>query len=167
MPIHDMVKRSEFRQDLLYRVNTVEIHLPPLRDRSGDIPLLAQYYLSIFCSKYKKTPKQIGPGALKKLEIYSWPGNVRELQHAIERAVILSESQVLQPEDFLLSTDTHDRNRSSLDSSLDFDNYNLDAVEKAVISKVLNIHKGNISKAAQELGLTRTSLYRRMERYGL
>jgi len=163
MPIHEMVKRSEFRQDLLYRVNTVEIYLPPLRERQGDIPLLAEYYLAFFCSKYKKTARQIGPGALKKLELYSWPGNVRELQHAMERTVILSDSQVLQPEDFLLSPHSHDKN----DSAIDFENYNLDVVEKTVIAKVLDLYKGNISKAAQELGLTRTSLYRRMEKHGL
>jgi two-component system response regulator HydG len=163
MPIHDMVGKNEFRQDLLYRVNTVEIHLPPLRERHEDIPLLADFFLKNYSQKYKKPGKKIGSAALKKLSGYHWPGNVRELQHAIERAVILSDSLVLQPEDFFFSLPA----RESKDSSLDLDDYNLEAVEKTVICRVLAKYKGNISKAAQELGLTRTSLYRRMEKYGI
>jgi two-component system response regulator HydG len=163
MPVHDLVNKNEFRQDLLYRVNTVEIHLPPLREREEDIPLLTDYFLNIYCHKYKKPNKKVGAAALKKLSTYLWPGNVRELQHSIERAVILSDSQVLQPEDFFFSIPSQENK----DSLLDFDTYNLEAVEKTVICRVLERYKGNISKAAQELGLTRTSLYRRMEKYGI
>jgi DNA-binding NtrC family response regulator len=163
MHINDMVSKNEFRQDLLYRVNTVEIHLPPLREREEDIPLLTDYFLNIYCHKYKKPNKKVGAAAVKKLTAYHWPGNVRELQHAIERAVILSDSQVLQPEDFFFSIPA----QGNKDNSLDFDVYNLEAVEKAVICRVLEKYQGNISKAAHELGLTRTSLYRRMEKYGI
>ena len=103
MPIHDMTRENTFRQDLLYRMNTVEIFLPPLRDRGEDIPLLAEHFLKNYAKKYKKEINSISERAIKKLELYPWPGNIRELQHALERAVILSESHVLYPEDFLLS----------------------------------------------------------------
>ncbi|MCP5104573.1 MAG: sigma-54-dependent Fis family transcriptional regulator [bacterium] len=161
MPIQDLVDKNEFRQDLLYRINTVEFHLPPLREREGDIPLLTDYFLNIYCNKYKKPGKTISAAARTKLNAYHWPGNVRELQHAIERAAILSDSQVLQPEDFFFSI------REKEDKDLFFDSYNLEEVEKTVICKVVEKYKGNISQAAQELGLTRASLYRRMEKYGI
>lgn len=161
IPIHDMVSRNEFRQDLLYRINTVEVHIPPLRERHEDILLLTGYFFKIYCNKYKKSGKKVSSAAQKKLESYHWPGNVRELQHAIERAVILTDSNVLQPEDFFFS-------KSEKESeNLSFDNYNLEEVEKAVINKVIEKYKGNITQAAHELGLTRTSLYRRMEKYGI
>ncbi|MCU0288365.1 MAG: sigma-54 dependent transcriptional regulator [Acidobacteria bacterium] len=161
MPIYDMVKKKEFRQDLLYRINTVEIHIPPLRERIEDIPLLTDYFISIYSHKYKKPVKTISPTALKKMTSYHWPGNVRELQHAVERSVILSDSQVLQPEDFFFT------NLEIASEKFLFDNYNLEEVEKTVIGKVIEKYKGNVSQAAHELGLTRTSLYRRMEKYGL
>lgn len=161
MPIHDMVKAKEFRQDLLYRINTVEISIPPLRERQEDIPLLTDYFLAIYCNKYKKPVKAVNAAAQKKMIAYHWPGNVRELQHAIERAVILSDSRVLQPEDFFFSTPEKES------KDLFFTNYNLEEVEKTVICMVVEKHKGNVSQAAQELGLTRTSLYRRMEKYGI
>ena len=161
MPIYDMVNRNEFRRDLLYRVNTVEIPLPPLRERHEDIPLLTEYFVNIYCHKYKKTVPRVSAAAQKKLVAYHWPGNVRELQHAIERAVILSETNILQPGDFFFST----REQESQDLALD--NLNLEEVEKAVICKVIGKYKGNVSQAAQELGLTRASLYRRMEKYGI
>lgn len=161
MLIHDMVKQNEFRQDLLYRINTVEIQIPPLRERHEDIPLLTEYFINIYCHKYKKPTPKVSAAAQKKLAAYHWPGNVRELQHAIERTVILSESRVLQPEDFFFSG----REQDSQDLALE--NLNLEEVEKAVICKVIEKYKGNVSQAAQELGLTRASLYRRMEKYGI
>jgi DNA-binding NtrC family response regulator len=161
MPLYDMVARNEFRQDLLYRINTVEIQLPPLRERQEDISLLADHFLGIFSIKYKKRITGISAPALKKLERYRWPGNIRELIHTLERAVILSESQMLQPADFLFP-DTEKEAEGVV-----FDNYNLEEVEKAVIRKALKKHAGNVSRAAKDLGLTRTSLYRRMEKYGL
>lgn len=161
LPIHEMVAEKEFRQDLLYRINTVEIHLPPLRDREEDIPLLTEHFLRIYSKKYRKPQMRLNTSTLKKLQKYHWPGNIRELQHAIERAIIMSESQVLQPPDFFLSS------AEVKENGLVFDNYNLEEVEKTVIRKAITKHAGNISQAARELGLTRASLYRRLEKYGL
>jgi DNA-binding NtrC family response regulator len=161
MPIHDLVAQKQFRQDLLYRINTVEIKLPPLRERVEDIPLLVDHFLQSYSKKYQKPLRRVNAATFKKLEKYPWPGNVRELQHAIERAVILGEEQVLHPGDFLLLP------AEAKEEGLVFDNYNLEEVEKAVIRRTISKHGGNISQAARELGLTRTSLYRRLEKYGL
>lgn len=160
--ITQMTTEGTFRQDLLYRVNTVEIHLPPLRDRQGDITLLAKHFIQIYSKKYKKDINNLSAEALKKLNLYHWPGNVRELQHAIERAIIMSDSNVLQPDDFFLSSTKQVKSSDS-----EFDTNNLDDVEKAIINKVLKQFQGNITLAANELGITRTSLYRRMEKYDL
>jgi len=159
--IHQMVGEERFRQDLLYRINTVEIHLPPLRDRTDDIPLLVDHFLKIYSKKYKKRITGITSAALKDLRSYSWPGNIRELQHAIERAVIMCETDKLQPLDFFLSA------KSGKVDDLELETYNLEEVEKNIIKKVMDKHKGNISHVAKELGLTRTSLYRRLEKHGL
>lgn len=161
MNINEMVKKNEFRQDLLYRINTVEIHLPPLRERGDDLQLLAEHFLKTYCKKYNKSIKGMSPSTMNKLMKYNWPGNVRELQHCMERAVILSDSEVLQPEDFYFSISRSD------DGVIVFENYNLESVEKIVIRKAIERHKGNISQAAGELGLTRASLYRRLGKHGL
>ena len=161
MPIHEMVTNNDFRQDLLYRINTVEIHIPPLRERVEDIPLLVDHFLKIYSKKYNKTQKRMSAGTLKKLEKYQWPGNIRELQHAIERAVIMSDSTSLQPTDFLFPS------AEAKGDGILLDTYNLEEVEKATIRRVLSKHGGNISQASKELGLSRTSLYRRLEKYGL
>ncbi len=161
MPIYDMVAKNEFRQDLLYRMNTVEINLPPLYERQEDIPLLADHFLKIFSKKYKKNIAGVSMPALKKLHRYHWPGNIRELRHTLERAVILAESQMLQPADFLFPEAEKEI------EGVVFENFNLEEVEKIVIRKTLKKHEGNISHAAKELGLTRTSLYRRMDKYRL
>jgi DNA-binding NtrC family response regulator len=161
MLIYDMVSQNEFRQDLLYRINTVEVNLPPLRERQEDVPLLVDHFLGIFSKKYQKNITGVTAPALKKLERYHWPGNIRELIHTLERAVILSESNMLQPADFLFPESEKEV------EGVVFDNYNLENVEKAVIRKALKKYEGNVSHAAKELGLTRTSLYRRMEKYGL
>ncbi|MEJ2284585.1 MAG: sigma-54 dependent transcriptional regulator [Desulfobacterales bacterium] len=161
MPLYDMVARNEFRQDLLYRINTVEIQLPPLRERKEDIALLVDHFLMIYSKKYKKTVAGVSAPALKKLERYHWPGNIRELIHTLERAIILAESPLLQPADFFFP-DTDQEVEGVV-----FENYNLEVVEKTVIRKALKKHGGNVSHAAKDLGLTRTSLYRRMEKYGL
>ncbi len=157
----DLVGSNKFRQDLLYRINTVEIHLPPLRERGEDLNQLSEYFLRIYCKKYNKPEKSIGTSTMNKLMSYHWPGNVRELQHCLERAVILSESKVLQPEDFFLTTSHADGD------AILFENYNLELVEKIVIQKALDKYKGNVTQAARELGLTRASLYRRMEKHGI
>jgi transcriptional regulator with PAS, ATPase and Fis domain len=161
MPIYEMVAKNDFRQDLLYRINTVEVNLPPLRERREDIPLLVDHFMAIFSKKYKKNITGVSAPAFKKLERYHWPGNIRELIHTLERAVILTESKMLQPADFLFP-DTEKEAEGVV-----FENFNLEEVEKTVIRKTLKKHQGNISHAAKELGLTRTSLYRRMEKYGL
>ena len=161
MPVYEMVSENAFRQDLLYRINTVEIHLPPLRERQGDIALLANHFVKIYSDKYRKNVTKIAPSTLKKLEKYAWPGNIRELQHAIERAIIMSEDQVLMPDDFFFLMQKSGSNQETTD------NLNLDDVEKNAILRALNKHSGNISKSAKELGLTRASLYRRLEKHGL
>ncbi len=162
MPIYDMVEESTFRQDLLYRINTVEIHLPPLRDREEDVDLLAEHFIQTYCNKYRKPVKKLSASAAKKLQKYHWPGNIRELQHAIERAVIMSEDNQLDPDDFFFL-----QQKSESGSEQSLDSFNLEDVEKTVIQKAINKHNGNISKAAKDLGLTRASLYRRLEKHGL
>jgi two-component system, NtrC family, response regulator HydG len=159
MPLTKMVQEGTFRQDLLYRINTVEIHVPPLCERVEDIPLLAQHYLEYYAKKYHKQVNKIAFEAMDKLKRYAWPGNIRELQHSIERAVIMTDSETLQDSDFLLSR--------TLTASTSSHTLNLDEVEKSAIVRALQMHNGNISKAADELGLTRASLYRRMEKYGI
>lgn len=159
MPLHQMVTDGRFRQDLLYRINTVEIRIPPLCERVDDIPMLANHFLAYYSKKYHKEVLSISAEAMTKLKKYAWPGNVRELQHSIERAVIMADSPSLQESDFLFSR------KSTPD--IDSDTLNLDEVEKAAVTKAIQLHSGNISKAAEELGLTRASLYRRMEKYGL
>ncbi len=161
LPYEELVSEKRFRQDLLYRINTVEIHMPPLRKRVEDIPLLANHFLKIYCKKYNRTLKTLSLQALNKLEQYNWPGNVRELQHMIERVVIMSESETLQQDDFYFTS------QDVKDENLLLNNYHLDDVEKKLIIKVIGKHGGNLTKAAKELGLTRASLYRRLEKYGL
>jgi DNA-binding NtrC family response regulator len=159
MPVHQMVNEGRFRQDLLYRINTVEIHIPPICERVDDIPMLANHFLGYYSRKYRKDVTNISADAITKLKKYPWPGNVRELQHSIERAVIMADSTTLQESDFLFSRKGSDAPNA--------DTLNLDEVEKAAVAKAIQLHNGNISKAAEELGLTRASLYRRMEKYGL
>lgn len=162
MPVAKMVSENKFRQDLLYRINTVEITLPPLRERIEDIQPLVDHYLNVYCKKYKIDKKRISAGTLKRLQVHDWPGNIRELQHAVERAVILSESTMLEPHDFFM-----DKNQQGDRNDFSPENMNLEEVEKMLIRKVVDKHGGNISRAAKELGLTRASLYRRIEKYGI
>lgn len=162
MPLYEMVKENRFRQDLLYRINTIEIEIPPLRERFEDIPLLANHFLKHYNARYNKNISRLSEAALTRMHKHTWPGNIRELQHAIERAVILSNSNVLQPEDFnLMPAAGKEEGQLSLDA------YNLEEVEKLLIRKVLKKYNGNITQAASELGLTRSSLYRRLEKHGL
>ncbi|MCD4725983.1 MAG: sigma-54 dependent transcriptional regulator [Bacteroidales bacterium] len=162
MPLFQMVNENKFRQDLLYRINTVEIHVPSLRERPEDVPALLEHFLEIYCRKYKIPAKRVNASTLKRLEKHNWPGNIRELQHAVERAVIMSESNILQTSDFFLSP-VEDTSSEVISTS----NMNLEETEKMLIRKVVDKHGGNISKAAKELGLTRASLYRRIEKYGI
>ncbi len=161
MPVHDMIGENTFRQDLLYRINTVEITIPPLRERVNDIPLLAKHFVTMYASKYRKSISKIDDNALKKLQEYGWPGNIRELQHAVERGIIMSENGSLTDSDFFfLSHRSQNEPKTPL-------NFNLEEIERNVIKKAIDKHGGNISKAAKELGLTRASLYRRLEKHGL
>jgi transcriptional regulator with PAS, ATPase and Fis domain len=162
MPLYDMVKENKFRQDLLYRINTIEIEVPPLRERFEDIPLLASHFLKHYAEKYEKGVNKISEGAITRMHKHPWPGNIRELQHAIERAVILSNAPVLQPEDFNFT-----QSGGKEDGNINLEQFNLEEVEKLLIRKVLKKYNGNITQAASELGLTRSSLYRRLEKYGL
>lgn len=159
--LNDMVGSGEFRQDLLFRINTIEIHLPALRDRKEDISLLTEHFVKLYSKKYHKAEKKISESTLQKLQEYRWPGNVRELQHSVERAVILSDSSELEPSDFMLIK------QDDSGEEMHIEDYNLEEVEKMVLRKAMKKHAGNISKAADELGLTRASLYRRLEKYGL
>lgn len=159
--LKEKVASNTFRQDLLYRINTIEIHLPPLRERNEDIDLLADHFLQQYKKKYKKEDLKLSDKALAHLKSYHWPGNIRELEHAVERAVILSDESVLSPGDFLLTSGT------GASHEIPVDDLNLEEIEKTVIQKALEKHQGNISRAADDLGLTRTSLYRRMEKYEL
>jgi len=149
-----------FRQDLLYRINTVEVTLPPLRERKEDIPLLLEHYAGVYSQKYNLPPKRLSAALIEKLSDRAWPGNVRALRHAVERAVILSEGDLLSPADFPLA-------ETEALKEMPADVGRLDAVERAVVVRALERHKNNVSRAAEALGLTRASLYRRMEKYGL
>ena len=162
MPLYQMVKENKFRQDLLYRINTVEVKVPPLSERLEDIPELVEHFLKIYCKKYNMPLKRVSQTTFKRLEKHNWPGNIRELQHSVERAVIMSESHVLEPNDFFLSQMDDDKSAHVAGITT-----NLEETEKILIRKVIDKHGGNISKAAKELGLTRASLYRRIEKYGL
>ncbi|MGB3464328.1 MAG: sigma-54 dependent transcriptional regulator [Cyclobacteriaceae bacterium] len=156
-----MVRNGRFREDLLYRINTVTLQLPSLRERMGDIPLLAAHYLNVYKTKYHKKGLFVPEYVFKKLEKHSWPGNVRELQHAIERAVIMSDGKQLHVRDFALDASYATEEQSGTEE------FNLDSIEKRAISQAIQKHRGNISSAAKELGLSRGALYRRMEKYEL
>jgi len=155
---------SVFRQDLLFRLNTVEILLPPLRERREDIPDVLDHYLQLYARKYGKEPKSVPPDVLRQLQDDDWPGNVRALRHAAERAVILSGGDAYSIEDFPLSTA---KRPARLEIAPADDDLNLDRIERRTVERALKKHGWNISLAATELGLTRASLYRRMEKYGL
>lgn len=154
--IHEMVNSGDFRQDLLYRINTIEIHIPPLRDRGGDVELLANFFLKQFARKYKKDIQSITSSAIRKLREYSWPGNVREMQHTIERAVILSSGYTLSADDFILTPTSTRRGKN--------ENLNLEDMERKAIDKALERASGNMSQAAEILGITRYALYRKIDK---
>jgi transcriptional regulator with PAS, ATPase and Fis domain len=155
-----MVKEGTFREDLLYRINTVELTVAPLYERPEDIPALAKYYTGKFRQKYQKPYLTLPETVIRELEKYRWPGNIRELQHAVERAVIMSEKEELSIEDFGTLLGNHS-------DGFDFDRLNLEKLEAWAIRKAIAKHKGNISHAAEELGLSRGALYRRLETYGI
>jgi DNA-binding NtrC family response regulator len=159
--LDELIENGKFRQDLYYRINTVELHIPPLNKRPEDIPVLAEHFFQIYKKKYKKTQLQFPEYVAKKLSKFSWPGNVRELQHAIERAVIMCNEKSLRSSDFSFLQATTTRTDTNNQS------YNLEHIEKKAIKECLKKHTGNLTKTATELGLTRGALYRRIEKYGL
>ena len=180
MPLDQLQDEGQFRQDLLFRLNTVEVHVPPLRERLEDIIPIANLYLSDYAKKYAKEGLSLSPALQQAFCDYAWPGNIRELKHAVERAVILSENTVLNIEDLQLKKLTIPSHASSnvdehrgatmdkpSDSLPEADQFNLEEIEKQTIAKALKAYRYNISHAAKALGLTRAALYRRMEKYGL
>jgi two-component system response regulator HydG len=157
-PLESLVADGLFREDLLYRINTIEIELPPLRERPDDIPALANHFISTYARKYRLPEKKLSAEALTILQSHHWPGNVRELSHAIERALILGESSIIEASDFRLSPGGGSGANDSL---------NLEDNERRMVSRALEQAGGNISHAAASLGITRAALYRRIEKFGL
>ncbi|MFN8208363.1 MAG: sigma-54 dependent transcriptional regulator [Bacteroidales bacterium] len=159
-PLMTMISSGEFREDLLYRINTIEITIPPLRDREEDILLLANHFMNEYSMQYEKKGIVLSQAACDKLMQYHWPGNVRELRHTMEKAVIMDESGTLRPEDFIF--------RLAEESEEDlFGSLNLESIEKQTILKALRLSSGNVSQAARELGITRKTLYSKIEKYGI
>ncbi len=158
----DLSNENRFRKDLIYRINTVEMVLPPLRNRREDIPLLAQHYANLYTNKYSKPTIELDKKAIAKLMDYQFPGNVRELQYTIERAVIMTDGETLQAEDLLFSPIETAKQLAEEQADM-----KLSSVEKNAILRVIEKHNGNITKAAKELGLTRTALYRRLSKYDI
>lgn len=155
----DLVYTEEFREDLFYRINTIEIKVPPLRERRDDITILANYFLKKYTSKYQKGKVIIHDKAYDELLNYHWPGNIRELEHMIEKAVILDESGEIQPKDFNFKT-----TMQSFPSNYP---HTLEEMEKLMILNVVNKHGGNMSSTASELGVTRQTLYNKIKKYNL
>ena len=161
MSLNDMVYEKKFRQDLLYRINTVEIRVPPLRERQEDIPLLAEHFLTVYGRKYKRPGMKIEKGVMQKMKKYFWPGNIRELQHAVERAVILNEEKTIESAELLI-------NPNALKPKQDTQQpRTLEEMEKLFILQSLDDNDGNVSQTAVALGMTRTALYRRMKKHGI
>lgn len=163
VPLRDLADESRFRKDLIYRINTVEIQVPPLRDRGADILLLAKHFIKKYADKYMKAAPSLDRGAERKLLEYHYPGNVRELQYSIERAVIMNDEPVLSHEDIIFSPI---ENGAAMSLSGE-DEHNLNELERNTILKVIEKYNGNISKASRELGITRTALYRRLSKYNI
>ena len=152
-------QKGEFREDLLFRLNTVEIHLPALRERREDIPVLAMHFLSNYATRYRRQVGGIEPAALQTMLQYAWPGNVRELEHMMERAVLMCRGEQLQPADLGIG--------AQRPAAQNLEELSLESVESILIRKALQRFQGNVSQAAEALGLSRGALYRRMEKYGL
>jgi DNA-binding NtrC family response regulator len=161
MPLNDMVYEKKFRQDLLYRINTVEIRVPPLRERQDDIPLLAEHFLSVYGRKYKRPGMKIDKGVIQKMKKYFWPGNIRELQHSVERAVILNEEKTIESAELLINPNALKPKQEQQSPRT------LEEMEKIFILQSLDDNDGNVSQTAVALGMTRTALYRRMKKHGI
>jgi DNA-binding NtrC family response regulator len=162
LPLSELANENRFRKDLIYRINTVEINMPPLRRRDEDVVLLARHFAKMYATKYLKPTIDFDPAAVQKLKTYNYPGNVRELQYTIERAVIMADDPVLHADDLIFSI-----LETTPDVQVVDDNVPLSTLEKNAILKVIEKHNGNITRAAKELGLTRTALYRRLSKYDI
>lgn len=160
LSIHEMTGQKQFRQDLLYRLNTVEIRIPSLRERCEDIPLLADHFLQVYGKKYKRPGMKIDKSVMARMKKYYWPGNIRELQHAIERAVILNEDKIIRNAELVVGSDLLSHKNQLTDLTME-------EMEKQFILQTLDRHNGNVSHAARVLGMTRTALYRRMKKHHL
>jgi DNA-binding NtrC family response regulator len=167
LPLERLHDESLFRPDLLFRLNTVEIELPPLRERRDDVPILVEHFVGLYARKYGKPQRPVPPAVMSALLAYDWPGNVRALRHAAERAVILAGDGELTVEDFSLSRAVPSRPAAAVPSPAGASDLNLDRAERQMVEQALKKHAYNISLAAADLGLTRASLYRRMEKHGL
>lgn len=163
VPLQELANENRFRKDLIYRINTVEITMPPLRKRDADIVLLAKHFAHVYSSKYLKPAVDFDSSALQKLKAYTYPGNVRELQYSIERAVIMADEPILKADDLIFSA----LESAAGDGLVNTDNIPLSTLEKNAILRVIEKHNGNITRAAKELGLTRTALYRRLSKYDI
>jgi len=159
----DLSNENRFRKDLIYRINTVEITVPPLRKRKEDLMMLAKHFANIYATKYMKPAVEFDRSAIEKLQSYHYPGNVRELQYTIERAIIMSDGDVLTGRDLIFSP----IESVPVEVHAGEDDSNLSHLEKNTILRVIEKHSGNITKAAKELGLTRTALYRRLSKYDI
>jgi len=166
-PLHALVARGSFRQDLMYRLNTVEIMLPPLRERADDVQLLAQHFAQVYAARNRQPVPEFSAAALRKLQAHPWPGNVRELQHAVERAVILGAGSVLLPVDFSFRNPESAAASAAPAPTVAEHPLPLLEVEKNTIQQAIERHQGNLTKAAKELGLTRTALYRRLDKHDI
>jgi len=167
LPREQLRDEARFRQDLLFRLNTVEIEMPPLRERRDDIPLIAEHYAGLYSRKYNKPPKTFSAAALAAMTAYDWPGNVRALRHAVERAVILALGDPLEPADLNLEPTSAPDIAIGAPDPQENGELNLEKLERNAIQRALTRNRYNISQAARDLGLTRAALYRRMEKHGL
>jgi DNA-binding NtrC family response regulator len=163
----EMISKEEFREDLYYRLNLISVHLPALRERREDIPLLAGHFLQQAAKTYRRDKLSISEGALRWLQTKNFPGNIRELKHTIERAVIMASNQSLQVEDFSLATSMQPSSTTARDNLPEVGSMSLEDIEKAMIIKTISHHGGNITKVAESLGMSRFALYRRLEKYGI
>jgi two-component system, NtrC family, response regulator len=161
-----MVASNSFREDLLYRLNLIAVHLPALRDRAADIPLIAAHFVESMAKVYRRADLSISDAALQWLQTLPWPGNIRQLKHLIERTILVSGKDVLEVEDFRLPMEM-EASESSKDSLPQVGSMTLDEMEKAMIIKAMKYHHGNISRVAEALGMSRAALYRRFEKYGI
>ena len=172
--LREKVGEGTFRQDLFYRLNTIELHLPPLRERGEDIVLLAEYFLKIYSGKYSVGDVVLGASAKQKLLKHTWPGNVRELQHCIERAIVLGDKTELAAEDIRLEesvvvsgASSSDSSSGSSSSSVNIDSLNLQTLEREAIKRAISLSNGNLTQAAELLGITRFALYRKIDKLGV